>query len=157
LKREVAVKVIHPDRPLSDAELTRFRTEGEALARLRDPHIVQIHDVGECKPEGGGRPVPYFSLELCPAGNLAKKLAATPQPPGEAAKIVQTLARAVQAAHDQNVIHRDLKPSNVLIDADGRLKVSDFGLAKKLDEASQTVTGEIFGTPPYMAPEQAAG
>jgi tRNA A-37 threonylcarbamoyl transferase component Bud32 len=157
LKRHVALKMIRPDRPLSTAEEARFRTEAEAIASLQNPHIVQIYDIGEWRPEGGGQPLPYFVLEFCPGGSLANKLAATPQPPTEAAKIVETLARAVQAAHDKNVIHRDLKPANVLLDADGRLKITDFGLAKKLDDDSQTHDGAIMGTPSYMAPEQAAG
>src|SRR5439155_10727227 len=88
---------------------------------------------------------------------LDKKLASTRLPPREAAQIVQTLALAVHHAHGQGVIHRDLKPANVLVGKDGVLKVTDFGLAKKVDQTGQTISGTVIGTPEYMAPEQAAG
>ncbi len=101
--------------------------------------------------------MPFFSLEFCPGGSLEKRLAGTPLPPKEAAALVETLARAMQAAHEKGVIHRDLKPANVLLAEDGTPKVTDFGLAKKLDEAGQTATGAVMGTPSYMAPEQAGG
>src|SRR5207245_127067 len=88
---------------------------------------------------------------------LDKKLDGTPLPPDEAARLVQTLARAMQAAHQANVIHRDLKPANVLLAGDGTPKITDFGLSKKLDEAGQTASNAVMGTPSYMAPEQAGG
>jgi serine/threonine-protein kinase len=96
-------------------------------------------------------------LEFCAGGSLDRKLAGTPLRPAEAAALVETLARAVHAAHQQKVVHRDLKPANVLLAADGTPKVTDFGLAKKLDAVGATQTGEVLGTPSYMAPEQAAG
>src|SRR5262249_19072581 len=128
-----------------------FRTEAESIARLQHPHIVQIFEVGNHQG------LPFFSLEFCPGGSLDKKLAGTPMPPGEAAALVEKLARGVQAAHEAQVIHRDLKPANVPLDKDGTAKVSDFGRAKKLDEQGGTGTGPILGTPSYMAPEQARG
>ncbi len=131
------------------ADLARFRTEAEAIARLQHPNIVQIHEVGE---HGG---LPYFSLEFCAGGSLEKKLAGTPLPPKEAAALVETLARAMQAAHEKGVIHRDLKPANVLLAEDGTPKITDFGLAKKVGEVGQTASGAVMGTPSYMAPEQA--
>jgi hypothetical protein len=157
LGRIVALKIIRPNSRMSAAEEARFRTEAEAIARLQHPHIVQIHEIGEWRPQRGGAPQPYFALEFCAGGNWGKKLAGAPLPPAEAAAAVETLARAVQAAHDKHIIHRDLKPANVLIDADGRLKITDFGLAKKLDDHVQTISGAVMGTPSYMAPEQAAG
>ncbi len=151
LKRLVALKMILGAHA-SGTDLERFRTEAEAVARLQHPNIVQIHEVGEYD----GRP--FFSLEFCPGGSLNLRLRATPQPPREAARLVEVLARALHAAHQAGIIHRDLKPANVLLTADGTLKVSDFGLAKKLDdENGQTRSGSILGTPSYMAPEQAEG
>jgi WD40 repeat protein len=149
LGRVVALKMILAGAHAGADDLTRFRTEAEAIARLQHPNIVQVHEVGE---HGG---LPYFSLEYCPGGSLEKTLAGTPLPPKEAAALVEVLARAMQAAHEKGVIHRDLKPANVLFAEDGTPKVSDFGLAKKLDEAGQTASGSIMGTPSYMAPEQA--
>jgi WD40 repeat protein len=151
LNRLVALKMLLAGGHAGQDDLARFRTEAEAIARLQHPHIVQIHEVGG---HGG---LPFFSLEFCPGGSLAQKLAGTPLPPREAAALVETLARAMQAAHDRGVIHRDLKPANVLLAEDGTPKVSDFGLAKKLDEAGQTASGAVMGTPSYMAPEQAEG
>jgi hypothetical protein len=152
LKRVVALKMILVGGHAGEHELTRFRSEAEAVARLQHPNIVQIHEVGE--HDG----LPYFSLEYCPGGSLSKRLAGTPLPPAEAAGLVATLALAVQAAHDKGVVHRDLKPANVLLGEGGVPKVADFGLAKRLDDASaKTHTGAVLGTPSYMAPEQAQG
>jgi tetratricopeptide (TPR) repeat protein len=149
--RLVALKMILHGIHAGDDSLTRFRTEARAIARLQHPNIVQIHEVGES--DG----LPYFSLEFCSGGSLDKKLAGTPLPAKEAARLVETLARAMHAAHREQIIHRDLKPANVLLTAEGTPKVTDFGLAKKIDQAGQTQTGAIMGTPSYMAPEQAAG
>jgi serine/threonine protein kinase len=151
LGRVVALKMVLSGAQASAEDLARFKTEAEAIARLQHPNIVQIHEVGE---HGG---LPYFSLELCGGGSLEKKLNGTPVPPREAAALVATLARAMHAAHQAHVVHRDLKPANVLLLEDGTPKVTDFGLAKKLDEAGQTASGAVMGTPSYMAPEQADG
>jgi WD40 repeat protein len=159
LKRLVALKMILAGAHAGAADLARFRSEAEAIARLPHPHIVQIFEVGE---QGG---LPYFSLEFCPGGNLARKLNGTPLQPREAADLVEKLARAMQAAHDKGVIHRDLKPGNVLLAADGTPKITDFGLAKvesvarpgEEHENGLTMTGAVVGTPSYMAPEQAGG
>ena len=152
LGRTVALKMILAGSHAGADLLARFRTEAEAVARLQHPNIVQIYEVGE---QDG---LPYFSLEFCPGGSLAGKLDSTPLPPDRAAALVEALARGVQAAHDKGVIHRDLKPANVLLGEDGTPRITDFGLAKKLDDATgHTQTGSILGTPSYMAPEQAGG
>jgi WD40 repeat protein len=151
LGRTVALKMILAGGHAGAQDRARFKAEAEAIARLQHPNIVQVHEVGE---HGG---LPFFSLEFCPGGSLAQKLRGDPLPAREAARLVELLAGAVQAAHAAQVVHRDLKPANVLLAADGTPKVTDFGLAKRLDEAGQTASGAVMGTPSYMAPEQAAG
>jgi serine/threonine-protein kinase len=151
LKRLVALKMILSGGHASEQELARFRAEAEAVARLQHPNIVQIYEVGEEKG------LPFFSLEFVDGSNLNKKIAGTPLPPREAAALLQKLAEAMHYAHEHGIIHRDLKPSNVLLTRDGAPKVGDFGLAKQLDNAGQTQSGAVMGTPSYMAPEQASG
>ncbi len=164
LKRLVALKMIRAGVPAGAQELARFRKEAEAVARLHHPNIVQIYEIGEWHPPGGS-PVPYFSLEFVEGGSLQTRLGGRPQPARVAAQMVETLARAMHTAHHLGIIHRDLKPANVLLVGgfDTPLgqcipKISDFGLAKRLDdESGQTRSGTILGTPSYMAPEQATG
>jgi serine/threonine-protein kinase len=152
LDRSVAVKMLLAGPFASSQELGRFRRETAALACLRHPNVVQVFDAGDVE----GRP--YFTMELVEGGSLARKLAGTPQSARQAAALVAALAGAVQAAHHGGIVHRDLKPSNVLLTADGTPKISDFGLARRLDgEAGLTRTGAALGTPSYMAPEQAEG
>ncbi len=152
LKRTVAIKMILAGAHASDEERARFQVEAQAVARLTHPNIVQIYEVGE----HAGRP--YLTLEYAGAGTLGSRMAGDPQAPVDAAKTIATLARAVHAAHEKGIVHRDLKPANILISKGGALKVSDFGLAKRLDDDDgRTRTGVVMGTPNYMAPEQAAG
>jgi hypothetical protein len=152
LKRLVALKMILAGPYAGPSQVMRFRTEAEAVARLQHPHIVQIYDVGE----QDGRP--YLALEFVDGTSLDQKLSGTPMPARQAAQLVETLARAMNAAHEVGIVHRDLKPANVLLTADGQPKISDFGLAKRLDDsAGDTASGAIIGTPSYMAPEQARG
>ncbi|MFM8497821.1 MAG: serine/threonine-protein kinase [Planctomycetia bacterium] len=152
LGRTVAIKMLLRRDLASSADLARFRSEAEAAARLDHPGIVPIFEVGEI--DG----LPFYSMRFIEGTTLAKQLAGGPLPPRESAALLARVADAVQAAHDRGVLHRDLKPSNILIDASGRPHVSDFGLAKRLeDDASVTHTGAILGTPCYMSPEQAAG
>jgi tetratricopeptide (TPR) repeat protein/tRNA A-37 threonylcarbamoyl transferase component Bud32 len=151
LGRIVALKMIRHAEYADDEERRRFHSEAEAVARLQHPHIVQIHEVGKTGE------LPYFSLEYCSGGSLADQLHGTPWEAQRAARLVQTLAGAVAAAHAAGIVHRDLKPANVLLTADGTPKVTDFGLAKRLDVPGLTATGAIVGTPSYMAPEQAGG
>ena len=176
LDRTVALKMVLTGFQAGPKDLARFRAEAAAIARLQHPNIVQIYDVGEA----AGRP--YFVFEFVAGGSLAQYLQGTPQPVRPAAQLVETLARAVHAAHANGVIHRDLKPANILLrdEREGargesrdpsplapRLaslvpKITDFGLAKCAggdgeapDLRGPTVTGDLLGTPNYMAPEQA--
>jgi WD40 repeat protein len=152
LQRTVALKLILAGGQAGAPERQRFQAEAEAVARLQHPNVVQIHAVGE---HGG---VPYCALELVEGGSLAHRLAAGSLPAAEAAGLVEALAGAVGLAHRRHVVHRDLKPANVLLASDGTPKVSDFGLARRLDvEGHPTQTGAVLGTPSYMAPEQARG
>jgi WD40 repeat protein len=152
LKRTVALKLILAGAHAGPQQLARFRIEAEAAARLPHPNIVQIHEVGAVD----GRP--YCALEFVEGGHLASKLNGKPMPAREAAKLVETLARAMQLAHSRNVVHRDLKPANILLTADGTPKISDFGLARQMDsDSGETQAGAVMGTPSYMAPEQASG
>jgi len=150
LNRVVALKVTLTGGHASPADLARFRTEAEAVARLLHPNIVQVYETGT---HAG---LPYFSLEFCPGGSLDRKLDGTPWEAAPAAALIETLARAIEHAHGHGIVHRDLKPGNILLAADGTPKVTDFGLAKQLDRTSaRTQAGAILGTPSYMAPEQA--
>jgi serine/threonine protein kinase len=171
LNRLVALKMVLAGAHAQIRDLVRFRSEAEVVAQLQHPNIVQIFEIGE----QNGRP--YLALELVTGGTLQKKIAGTPQPTRASAHLVELLARAIHFAHLRGVVHRDLKPGNVLlavpldagssiIDPDGAQvaalygvpKVTDFGLAKRLeDDNQQTQSGDILGTPSYMAPEQAGG
>jgi serine/threonine-protein kinase len=152
LGRLVALKLLRWGPDSSPEERARFRQEAEAVARLQHPHVVQIYEIGE----QDGRP--FLSLEFLEGGSLARQLDGTPRPARTAAGLVETLARAIHAAHRLHIVHRDLKPDNVLLSADGTPKIADFGLAKLLDRTQgQTGSGAVMGTPSYMAPEQAFG
>jgi serine/threonine-protein kinase len=152
LGRVVALKVTRPDVTAEGREvlLTRFRQEARATALLQHPHIVPIYEVGEA----GG--LLYYSMLFVEGRNLAELLREGPVPPRRAAALLEPVARAVHYAHQRGVLHRDLKPRNILLDGAGRPLVADFGLAKRLHEpANVTMTGQVLGTPAYMAPEQA--
>jgi serine/threonine protein kinase len=180
LNRLVALKMVSAGVHASPQQLARFHLEAEAVASLQHPNIVQIYEVSEHNR------CPYFSLEFMDGGSLDKHFAGQPQPPRSAAELVETLARAMHCAHQRGVIHRDLKPANILLqsiltaeDTEERRdraasvlplrssvssavkhfipKITDFGLAKRLEDAGQTQSGTILGTPSYMSPEQARG
>jgi WD40 repeat protein/serine/threonine protein kinase len=176
LNRTVALKMIGAGPAANRDALARFRGEAEAIARLRQPNIIQVYEVGSCAAG------PYFAMEYAEGGSLAEHWAGTPQPARAAAQTVAALAVAVQAAHEHGIVHRDLKPANILLarvsgsqtpGKDGKRpaaegerpperelvpKISDFGLARWLDDPrGLTLTGQVMGTPGYMAPEQARG
>jgi WD40 repeat protein/tRNA A-37 threonylcarbamoyl transferase component Bud32 len=150
LDRFVALKMILSASQASPAEAARFMHEAKTIALLKHPNVVQVHEFGSQDGK------PFFSLEYLEGGSLAEKLRGEPQAPLLAAQTVHLLAQAVQAAHEHGIVHRDLKPANVLLAADGTPKISDFGIAKQRDSVI-TATGEVLGTPSYMAPEQAGG
>ena len=163
-EREVALKVIRTDRlaDLTPAEaglwMERFRREAQLVASLEQyPNLVTLYEVGE----QDGRP--FFTMQLVRGGSLAETMRAGQWAAGgkesasRAARLLAAVARAVHHAHRSGVLHRDLKPGNILLDGEGRPLVSDFGLARRLDQSGSLVSGAIEGTAAFMAPEQAAG
>jgi WD40 repeat protein len=151
LNRTVAVKVLLFGQFASAEFVKRFRAEAEAVASLRHPNIVGIHEVGEHEGQH------YFSMDYIEGTNLARLVGEKPLPARQAALLLKTITEAVDYAHGRGILHRDLKPSNVLVDVASQPHITDFGLAKRLSGDSQiTLTGQIFGSPGYMAPEQAS-
>jgi WD40 repeat protein len=152
LNRPVALKMILAGQLADAAEVRRFYLEAEAAANLDHPGIVPIFEVGQHEGQH------YFSMGYVEGQSLARKMAHGPLPPRQAAELVRQVAEAVQYAHKHGIIHRDLKPANVLLDTQGRPRITDFGLAKKVQgESGLTASGQLMGTPSYMPPEQAGG
>jgi eukaryotic-like serine/threonine-protein kinase len=149
--RLVVVKMVAKEQTPPE-ELDRFRRGRDDQAGLCHPHIVQVYDRGEDEEDV------FFTMEFGAGGTLAERVGGGPLSADEAARILHALAGAIQYAHEHKIIHRDLKPANVVLTADGTPKITDFGLAKRLEgESGPTRTGDLLGTPPYMAPEQAEG
>jgi eukaryotic-like serine/threonine-protein kinase len=150
LNRMVAVKVLR-DATFADPEgAARFRGEAEAAASLKHANIVGIHEIGEHEGQA------YFSMELVSGRSLAQLSRDEAVSPEAAARYVRTSAEAVQHAHSRGILHRDLKPSNILLDEFDQPKITDFGLAKRMEFDSQlTLSGQVLGSPNYLPPEQA--
>jgi hypothetical protein len=151
LERPVAVKVIKPWWAEDSAWVERFQREAQMLARVSDPGIVQIYDIGHAE-EG-----PYYVAELVDGESLAERLRDGPLPWAEALEVAERLCTALASAHAQRIVHCDVKPANVLLSLDGKVKVGDFGVARLAEGTSQAPAATIAGTPRYMSPEQARG
>ncbi len=152
LDRIVALKMILAGGMAAPEEIARFYTEARAAALLTHPHIVPIFEVGEHEGQH------YYSMGFIEGESLAIRIRRGVFTSEEAAALMCTVTEAVAYAHSQGIIHRDLKPANILLDQTGVPKVTDFGLAKRVEEDSGlTATGQILGTPSYMPPEQAVG
>jgi WD40 repeat protein/serine/threonine protein kinase len=152
LDRLVAIKTLLLGSFSGKESIQRFRVEASAAASLRHPNIVAVHEVGVHEDEH------YLVMDYIPGPTLSRLCAGQPLAPKRAAAYARKIAEAVHFAHEHGVLHRDLKPSNVLIDQDDQPHVTDFGLAKRQDKDSElTLSGQVLGTPSYMAPEQASG
>ena len=163
LNRIVAVKLLLFGELSSDAFIQRFRVEAQAAASLKHPNIVPIFEIGCAAGQH------YFSMEYVDGQNLAQLVRDKPLAPKKAAAYVKTIAEAIHSAHERGILHRDLKPSNVLIDTEDRVRITDFGLAKRFGvppsggsgpaeagtPSELTLTGQVLGTPNYLSPEQA--
>jgi WD40 repeat protein len=151
VNRLVALKLVRAGELASEAEVQRFRAEAEHTAQLDHPHIVPLYEVGDHQGQ------PFFTMKLLDGGTLGQHLDRF-KDPRLAAALVAAVAGAVHHAHRHGILHRDLKPANILLDADNRPYVTDFGLARRVaGSAGLTQSGAIVGTPSYMAPEQARG
>jgi serine/threonine protein kinase len=150
--RIVALKMILAGQLASQSDVDRFTAEAQAAAALDHPRIVPIFEFGE---QDGQH---YFTMGYVAGESLAQRLSHGTLPAREAATVIRDVALAVDYAHQQCVIHRDLKPANILVDPEGRVRVTDFGLAKRqTDESGLTCTGQLLGTPSFMSPEQVSG
>ncbi len=151
LGRPVAVKTLRADLAEQPSARRRFEAEAHAAARLAHPNVVMVFDTGD---DDG---VPFLVMERLPGRTLADELARGSLPMDRVCEVARETLAALAAAHDAGVLHRDVKPGNLLLTEDGRVKVSDFGIAKTVDDLDQTLTVELVATPAYLAPERLAG
>ena len=152
LERQVAIKIMHSEISSDDAALERFRREARTVAQLSHPHVVMVIDAGE--DEGH----PYIVFEHVRGETLKDRIRREGAlPVAEAIAYAIEVGRALQAAHERGLVHRDVKPQNVLLDEEGRAKVTDFGIALGLESNQLTAAGKVIGTTDYVSPEQAMG
>src|SRR3954454_14257576 len=152
LERQVAVKIMHSDISSDSAALERFRREARTVAQLSHPHVVMVIDAGEDHGH------PYIVFEHVGGETLKQRIRRDgPLPIAEAVAYAIEVGRALQAAHERGLVHRDVKPQNILIDEEGRAKVTDFGIALGLETEGLTAAGRVVGTTDYVSPEQALG
>jgi serine/threonine-protein kinase len=152
LQRNVAIKMIRAGQLAGEDEIMRFYMEAESAALLDHPGIVPVFDVGSVAGQH------FFSMAYIDGTDLASEIKKHPLPPRTVAENTRKIAQAIQFAHNHGIVHRDLKPANVLLDQSGEPRITDFGLAKRVEVNSDlTTTGMIIGTPGYMPPEQASG
>ena len=151
LGRSVAVKLLSASTASEAGVRERFEAEARSAARLSHPNVVQVFDSGE--HDG----IPYLVMELLPGRTLADEVAQGPLDPEAVRRIGVEVLGALEASHQAGILHRDIKPGNVLLAADGRAKVGDFGIAKSTEGLNLTSTGMIVGTAAYLAPERVAG
>src|SRR3954454_22030839 len=153
LGRLVAVKVLSPGLAADPSALARFQREARAVARVSDhPNVVTIYDIGESDGQA------FITMEYFPGGTVAERLKdGTPVPLPTVVRWLDEAAAALDHAHRAGIVHRDVKPANLLLDANGRLAVGDFGIARMASDASVTSTGIVLGTAAYLSPEQALG
>ncbi len=157
LGRNVAVKVLRPELSGDPEFLHRFRVEARTVASLDHSGIAAVHDYGEDDGPLGGGHTAYLVMELVRGEPLSSLIARGPLDPEQTLRIMEQSARALQAAHERGYVHRDVKPGNILIRVDGKVKLTDFGIAKAADAVPVTRSGMVMGTAHYIAPEQASG
>jgi len=157
LERQVAVKVLKDEYASDGTFRERFQAEARHAAALHHPNVASVFDFGETSDEGDGSR-PFLVMELVPGEPLSSLLRpGEPMPPEQAAALVAEAADALAAAHTLGIVHRDVKPSNLLVTPEGRVKITDFGIARAAGNVALTQTGQIVGTPHYISPEQAEG
>lgn len=158
LERQVAIKLMHREIARDSDQLERFRREARAVAQLNHPHIVTVIDAGEDDSAGLGGGTPFIVFEYVDGETLKQRIRRFGRlPVPEAIAYAIEVARALGIAHDRGIVHRDVKPQNVLIDPEGSAKVTDFGIARTLDQEGLTADGRVLGTTDYVSPEQALG
>jgi serine/threonine-protein kinase len=158
LERQVAIKIMHREIASQSDQLERFRREARAVAQLNHQHVVGVIDAGEADADGDGRGTPYIVFEYVQGETLKDRIRRHGRlPVPEAVAYAIEIGRALGEAHERGIVHRDVKPQNVLVDGEGLAKVTDFGIARTLEQEGLTADGRVLGTTDYVSPEQALG